>query len=243
MVLDGVGVGRPARRRGLRRRRVGHTGQPEPRGRTCACRFCRAWGSGTSSPSWACRRCRRPLALVGPPGDALGRQGHHRRPLGAHGLGDGPALPHLSRRVPRGGAGSVPRAHRAGRAGQQDGVRHGDHRRAGRGAHGHRKADRLHLGGQRLPDRRPRGGRAPGAAVRVVRDRPRDPAGTARRGAGHRPALHRAVRGRSRGPRTGATSRWRRPARRTSTCSTRPGCRCWRWGRSARCSSAGASPG
>ena len=56
-----------------------------------------------------------PAAPGGPPGSpavgsarasgrAVRRQGHYGRPLGAHGGGDDPALPHLPRRLPRGRA-------------------------------------------------------------------------------------------------------------------------------------------
>ena len=76
---------------------------------------------------------------------------------------------------------------------QQGRVRHRDHRRARPRAHAHRRADCLHLGRQRVSDRRARRHRAGSGAVSRLRDRL--PAG--RRGARRRPGHRAAVRRRA----------------------------------------------
>ena len=59
------------------------------------------WGSGTSSPSWACPPVARPGGLLGAHGRALAGQGHHHRPLGDDGRPARGAAARSSRRASR----------------------------------------------------------------------------------------------------------------------------------------------
>ena len=139
IVLDGVGVGRPARRRRLRRRRLGHAGQSQPRGRPppAVPAEARAWA--TSSPSWACLRCAAPLALTG----RLATLSAGKDTTVGHwehmGLVTARPFPTYPGRLPRGSPGPVQGADRPGSAGQQAGFGHGHHRGTGRGAPGQRQ--------------------------------------------------------------------------------------------------------
>ena len=81
-------------------------------------------------------------------------------------------FPTYPRGLSRGDPGPFRGAHRPARTGQQAGFRHGDHRRTWRGAHGQRQADRLHVGRQRLSDRRSCGCGAARTALCVVSDSP-----------------------------------------------------------------------
>ena len=77
--------------------------------------------------------------------------------------------------------------------------------------------DRLHVGRQRLSDRRARRDRADRRAVSRVRDRLQAGGGRPGRRPRHRAAVRRRARARSGGPRTATTTRCRRSARRCST--------------------------
>ena len=182
--------GRGARRRRLRRPRVRHRRQhgaarsgahrAEPR------------GDGPRVPHRDRRRPGRaePGTAHGQGRRAIGRQGHHDRPLGDVRDRPGPAVPHLPRRVP-------PRGHRAVRGGPS----------AARSsaivpASGTEIIDRLgeeHLrtgrpivytsGDSVFQIAHPRGRGPARDAVRVVPGRPRHPGRRAPGGTGHRPAV------------------------------------------------------
>ncbi len=103
-----------------------------------ACPSSRASVSVTSSPSEACPRCAKPLALPGRLASlSAGKDttvGHWEH----MGLVTAAPFPTYPDGFPGGGPRSVQSADRPGGAGQQDGVGHGDHRRTGRGAPGQR---------------------------------------------------------------------------------------------------------
>ena len=118
-----------------------------------------------------------------------------------------------------------------------------DHRRARRRAHAHRRADRLHVGRQRVSDCRARRDRAGAGAVSRVRDRLQAGRRRARRRPRHRAAVRRRARASSSGPPnrhdyalppSGETLLDRAEGAR--------GCRSSRSARSRICSPAAASP-
>ncbi len=74
---------------------------------------------------------------------------------------------------------------------QQGGLGHRDHRGTGRGTPAHRRAHRLHLGRQRVPDCRARGDDSGSRALPDVRGRVRPRLARARRRARHRAAFRR----------------------------------------------------
>ena len=127
---------------------------------------------------------RRAARCVRPDGRSLAGQGFGHRALGADGAGPRAAFPVFPDVFPAELIGEFER--RIGRKilGNKV-VRYGDHRRARPRAHGTGQADRLHLGRQRLPDRRARRRHAGARAVSHLRDRLRP-----RR---HRPGVGRVI--------------------------------------------------
>jgi hypothetical protein len=146
----------------------------------CACPILHGW-------AWSPRRRRAragrlpgfpPTAFSRGPGIRGGtklRQGYAERPLGDGRLPGRIRLGLFSRRQPvlscRADRGTRGRGAPARRHGQLPRVRHGRHRRAWRTAHGKWRADHLHVGGQRLPDRGARGDVRARAAHVDMRDR------------------------------------------------------------------------
>ena len=108
-------------------------------------------------------------------------------------------------------------AHRPRHARQQGRLGHRDHRRARARAHAHRQADRLHVGRQRVPDRRARGRRAGAGALSHAA---RSPTSWSAKGLGVGRVIARPFVGASgrvsRARPTGTTSRCRRSRRRCS---------------------------
>jgi phosphopentomutase len=139
---------------------------------------------------------RRPCGPLGRRDRGVARQGHALGPLGTGGRARALGLAHLpqDRRCPAfppgpHGRGLPPRRHRR-HPRQPPRLGHGDHRRGRRGPSADRLADLLHLGRQRLPDRRARGGfRARPAAALCEALRPDAPCDA--RGPRDRPPLHR----------------------------------------------------
>ena len=132
---------------------------------------------------------------VRPHGGAIVGQGLGDRALGADGRRARSRVPDVSRTAFRTDLiAAVRSAHRPPVDRQRRRVRHRDHRRARPRAHGDRLPDRLHVGRQRVSDRRARRHRARAAAVRMVRGRLRP----VRQGPGprprHRAAVHRPAR-------------------------------------------------
>ena len=161
---------------------------------TCACPTLDALGLGAAcrlaSGVAAARADRTAHRRLGRGDRGLARQGHALGPLGAGrragalGLG---LLPRHRPRLPRrrGGRGLPPRRDRR-HPRQPPRLGHRHHRRGGRGAPADRLAHLLHLGRQRVPDRRARGGvrpRPPDRALprpRADAPRPTDRAGSSR---------------------------------------------------------------
>ena len=167
----------------------------------------------------------------------LARQGHALRPLGDRRRAGRLRLGLFPERRAGVPARAHERAHRRGAAPRHPRrpprLRHRDPRRARRRAHPDGKADLLHLGRQRVPDRGARGGVRPRAPVRglprrapLMRSLPHRPR--------HRPAVPRlAPRPASRARRTARTSRPRRPPTPSSTSRRRPAAPSSRSARSA----------
>ena len=140
----------------------------------------------------------------------------------------GLVLDSRSRRFPHGFPATciarVRAPHRPAHARQRRGVRHADHRGARAGAHADRLADRLHVGRQRVPDRRARGRHPRARAVPDLRDRVRR---SLVEGMGLGRVIARPFVGvagaRSRGRPTGTTTRSRPSATRCSTVLTAAG--------------------
>ena len=157
---------RPARRCGLRRRRLGHSGQPQPRGRPASALSASGWASATSVPCMGVPPVRTTHSAW--PGGWLRCSAGKDTTVGhwEHmGLVTARPFPTYPGAFPE--ESSRRSSERIGRrsARQQACLRHGDHRRAGRGAPGQRQPDRLHVGRQRVPDRRSRGRGAARAAL------------------------------------------------------------------------------
>ena len=165
---------RDARRRRLWRRRQRHAGQHRARCGRCSCRTCAAWASATSSRWPAFAPDPRPRAL------SAAARWRRRARTPPPDIGRWPAsiwtnrfrsIPHG---FPRGDHGRVREPHRPQRARQQGRLRHRDHQGTRRRAHAHRLADRLHIGRQRLPGRRARGGDSRcGSSTRSAKSRAR----------------------------------------------------------------------
>ncbi len=155
IVLDGVGAGEAPDAADYGDVGSNSLGQYRPHpGRDRPAEHGRTW-IGLHHPHPGRAACRAPSGRFRPADASLARQGHHLRPLGADGHPPGYPLPHLPGWLPAGGDRRVPPARRAGHFRQQTGFRHRDPQGAGRGAHAHRQTHRVHLGRQRLPDRRP----------------------------------------------------------------------------------------
>ncbi len=139
----------------------------------------------------------RAYRLVGPQRRAFGGQGHDHGSLGDDGPRTRARVPDVPGRLPaRGDRRVLPADRVCGRARQLGGERDGHHQRARRRAHGHRSADRLHLGGLGVPDRRPRGALRPRQPVRRLRDRAEDACRRALRGSRDRATVRGAGRAR-----------------------------------------------
>ena len=182
----------------------------------------------------------RPLAAIGRMAGGVGRQGFRHRPLGDDGHRAGRAVPGVSGRIFRRHHRRVLPADRPCGPRQQGGVGNRDHRRAGPGAHADRRADRLHVGRQRLSDRR---ARRRSCRCRSCIARARSPTSWWREGLGVGRVIARPFVGRpaaSRGRPTATTTRCRRAARRCSIASRPPGSRSWRSARSRICLPAAA---
>ena len=199
---------RAARRRRLRRRGQQHARQHRARGRRCGCPTLRSLGLGARRRRSAASPTPAPLGAFGRMAEASPGKDSVTGHWEMAGLVLDRPFPTFPERLSR-------RAHRASSSGasaartlgNKVGVGHRDHRRARRRAHAHRRADRLHVGRQRVPDRRARGRRPDRRAVSHVRDRLRARRRRARRRPRHRAAVRRRARARSRARRTGATSR------------------------------------
>ena len=112
----------------------------------------------TGSPRSA--RWRAAVAAAGrrrPDGRSVRRQGLGHRPLGDDGHRARPRLPDVSERFPRQSSSEFSRRTGRGVIGNKAASGTADHRRARCRAHADRRADRLHVGRQRLSDRRARG--------------------------------------------------------------------------------------
>ena len=185
---------------------------------------------------------RRRAAVRGrPPDHALGRQGHHHRPLGAHGHRHARADADVPRRLPARRRRRVRRGDRPRRARQRAGLGHRDHPAPRRRARADGQVDPLHVGRLRLPDRGARGGRPARRAVRRLPHRARAIDRPARGRARHRAALRRHERRLHAAPPTATTSRSRRRGRTTSPACEPPATRCTAWARSPTSSPARTS--
>ena len=153
IVMDSVGVGElpdadRVRRRGQRHARQYRAGRPAAGADAAVARAWRvSWTIGGDAPPAPVGAFGR-MAEASPGKDSV--TGHWEM-TGIVLDGPFPTFPHgfpadLIARVRTADRPAVARQHRR--------VRHGHHRRARAGAHAHRRAHRLHVGRQRVPDRR-----------------------------------------------------------------------------------------
>ena len=193
-------------RRNAGRRPVRRSRAATPSATSRACAACRLPNLARLGPGQhqAARRNRRPPPRLPAPTDAarwprpartpppdIGRwsasTSTSRFPLYPHGFPP-EVMDEFERRIGR------------GTLGNKAASRHRDHPGTRRGAHAHGLAHRLHLGRQRVPDRRARRSDPAVGAVQNLRDRARDSARAARSGPGDRAPVHRLARQLSRAP-------------------------------------------
>ena len=229
-MLDGVGAGEAPDAAALRRRGQPHAGQHRARGRRAApARPASGWDSACVTAIEACARARRraraprppapasPRARTAPPGTGSSWAACSTRPLPTYPDG-----------FPRELIAGFERAIGRGSLGNRRGERHRDPRRARRPAPRDRRAHRVHVRRQRLPDRRARGDSCPSrsstAGATIARALLAPPHAVGRVIARPFPGSPAAF------ARTAAPAGFLRSRRRMPPCSTR-----W-WRRAAACS-------